>query len=87
MLYYRTPTGLIERHKNKLADAHYEVLMMYASLVGTGIWTEPKIVYSSVYQEMANRLNVALGTVKSRLNRARKALQKLVDAGRAPSEA
>ena len=59
---------------------HYLVLVMFASLVGT-------VDCGSVYQEIADRLNVELGTVKSRLNRARKALQKLVDAGRAPSEA
>ena len=80
MPHYRTPTSLIERHKNKLADAHYQALMMYASLVDTADC-------GSVYREMADRMMVELGTVKSRLNRARKALQKLVDAGRAPSEA
>lgn len=80
MSHYRIPTSLIERHKNKLVDAHYQALVMFSSLVGTAD-------YSSVYREMASRLGVELGTVKSRLNRARKALQKLVDAGRAPSEA
>ena len=80
MPYYRPLISTIDCYRSRLTNMHYLVLVMFASLVGT-------VDCGSVYQEMADRLNVELGTVKSRLNRARKALQKLVDAGRAPSEA
>jgi DNA-directed RNA polymerase specialized sigma24 family protein len=57
----------IEAHKSKLTPAHYDVLMASTRIGG-----------QQTYHDVAIDLHLSVGTVKSRLNRARNALDKLI---------
>jgi RNA polymerase sigma-70 factor (ECF subfamily) len=66
VIYWRMAYADVQRAMDNLPDPQRQVLILYAE-------------HGFAYEEIAEALNISIGTVKSRLHHAKKNLRRLVD--------